>query len=148
MDLLNSTLKEHAEYIKAKKISSKEMVKYYLNRIEKYDKIINSFITINNGASEEAEAYDNQNSDKPFAGVPIALKDNMVTKGLLTTCASNILNNFNPPYDATVVQHLKDAGFIILGKLNMDEFAMGSSCETSYFKKTVNPNIPIEFLVV
>jgi len=142
MDLLNSTLKEHAEYIKAKKISSKEMVKYYLNRIEKYDKIINSFITINNGASEEAEAYDNQNSDKPFAGVPIALKDNMVTKGLLTTCASNILNNFNPPYDATVVQHLKDAGFIILGKLNMDEFAMGSSCETSYFKKTVNPYDP------
>jgi aspartyl-tRNA(Asn)/glutamyl-tRNA(Gln) amidotransferase subunit A len=142
MDLLNSTLKEHAEYIKAKKISSKEMVKYYLNRIEKYDKIINSFITINNGALEEAEAYDNQNSDKPFAGVPIALKDNMVTKGLLTTCASNILNNFNPPYDATVVQHLKDAGFIILGKLNMDEFAMGSSCETSYFKKTVNPYDP------
>lgn len=140
MDLLNSSLKTHVELLKNKKISSKEMVDFYLGRIKKYDNVINSFITLNPEAQKEAEAYDSgAYSDKPFAGIPIAVKDNMVTKGLLTTCGSNILNNFIPPYDATVIKELKDAGFIILGKLNMDEFAMGSSCETSFYKKTVNP---------
>ncbi|MEF3255005.1 MAG: Asp-tRNA(Asn)/Glu-tRNA(Gln) amidotransferase subunit GatA [Deferribacterales bacterium] len=143
MDMLNSSLKEHAAFIREKKVSSKEMVSYYLERIEKYDKKLNAFITLNESVFQEAEEYDNRvakNDDlPPFAGVPIALKDNMVTKGLLTTCASRILSNFIPPYDATIVEDLKKAGFLILGKLNMDEFAMGSSCETSYFKKTVNP---------
>ncbi|MCA1980487.1 MAG: Asp-tRNA(Asn)/Glu-tRNA(Gln) amidotransferase subunit GatA [Calditerrivibrio sp.] len=143
MDLLNATLKTHAELIRSKKISSKEMLHFYLDRINRYDSRINAFITINEKALEEAEKYDSMVSNNedipPFAGVPIALKDNMVTKDLLTTCSSNILNNFVPPYDATVVKHLKDAGFIIIGKLNMDEFAMGSSCETSFYKKTVNP---------
>lgn len=143
MDLLNLSLKKHAEIIKSKKLSAKEMVEFYLKRIERYDRIINSFITLNENALKEAESYDNGvNCEKPFAGVPIAVKDNMVTKDLKTTCASNILNNFIPPYDGTVIQHLKDAGFIILGKLNMDEFAMGSSCETSFFKKTINPYDP------
>lgn len=143
MDLLNATLKKHAELIKSKKVSSKEIVNFYLDRINRYDGKINAFLTLNEKALDEAEKYDSMISKgedvPPFAGVPIALKDNIVTKDLLTTCASNILNNFVPPYDATVVRHLKEAGFIILGKLNMDEFAMGSSCETSYYKKTVNP---------
>ncbi|MCX8085027.1 MAG: Asp-tRNA(Asn)/Glu-tRNA(Gln) amidotransferase subunit GatA [Calditerrivibrio sp.] len=146
MDLLNATLKDHADFIKNKKISSKEMVEFYLKRVEKYDPVVNAFISINYKAIEEAKAYDEQIAKgtplPPFAGVPIALKDNMVTKDLLTTCGSRILENFIPPYDGTVVRLLKDAGFIILGKLNMDEFAMGSSCETSYYKKTVNPYDP------
>ena len=141
--MLNIKIKELRQKLSDKDISSVELIKYYHNRINRFDPEIKSFISLNETALEEASLIDQKRAKgdhlPPFAGIPIALKDLIITKNIPTTCGSKILEHFIPPYDATVTKHLKDAGFIIMGKLNMDEFAMGSSCETSYFNKTRNP---------
>lgn len=109
-----------------------DLVRQSLEEIRRLDPTLKSFITV----LDEAQIEINEG---PFKGIPIAIKDNIVTKGVRTTCASKILENYVPPYDATVVKKLKKAGFAIVGKTNLDEFAMGSSTERSAFFVTCNP---------
>src|SRR5262249_34445261 len=129
--------------LKAKKFSSEEITKAYLARIAQLDPQLNSFITVcEESALTAARAADKniaQNQIKPLTGIPIAHKDIFCTKGIKTTCGSKILSNFIAPYDATLVMQLKQAGTVLLGKTNMDEFAMGSSNENSFFGPVKNP---------
>tara|TARA_B100000609_G_scaffold169594_1_gene143788 strand:- start:677 stop:2128 length:1452 start_codon:yes stop_codon:yes gene_type:complete len=133
------TIKEIKSMISSKEISNKEVVQevYKLIRGNEH---LNAFITLNEQKSiEKAEALDKKVSELPLAGIPIAQKDLFCTKGLRTTCGSKILDNFIPPYSATVIKNLENAGCISVGKTNMDEFAMGSSNETSNFGNVFNP---------
>jgi len=133
------TIKEIKEMISSKEISNKEIVQEVYKLI-KDNNHLNAFITLNEEISiNKAEELDNEASNLPLAGVPIAQKDLFCTKGLRTTCGSKILENFIPPYSATVIENLEDAGCISVGKTNMDEFAMGSSNETSNFGNVYNP---------
>lgn len=136
-------LKELRNLLDNKKIGAVELVKEHLNQIEKYDKNLNSFITI---CADEAianakiaqSAIDNGKS-KLLTGFPISIKDNIITKDIKTTCASKMLSDFVPPYNATVIQKIIESGAVIIGKTNMDEFAMGSTTQTSYFGNVKNP---------
>lgn len=144
MDIYSMTAVELSKAIRDGKVKVIDAVEAYLNRIEKIDNEFGCFITINSDnirekAHEVQKQIDNGELSGPLAGVPIAIKDNICTKGLKTTCASHILDNFVPTYNATVIELLEKAGAIIIGKTNMDEFAMGSTTETSYFKCTKNP---------
>jgi len=133
------TIKEIKKMISSKEISNKEIVQEVYKLI-KDNNHLNAFITLNEETSiNKAEELDNKASDLPLAGIPIAQKDLFCTKGLRTTCGSKILENFIPPYSATVIENLEDAGCISVGKTNMDEFAMGSSNETSNFGNVYNP---------
>ena len=138
-----STIHEYAELLKQRKLSSVELTKQYLARIEKADAQIGSYITVCPDEALSAAGKADERIAKGEAtlltGIPVGIKDNICTEGITTTCASKMLYNFVPPYDATVTKRLKNEGAVILGKLNMDEFAMGSSTESSYFKKTKNP---------
>ena len=138
-----STIHEYAELLKQRKLSSVELTKQYLARIEKADAQIGSYITVCPDEALAAAGKADERIAKGEAtlltGIPVGIKDNICTEGITTTCASKMLYNFVPPYDATVTKRLKNEGAVILGKLNMDEFAMGSSSESSYFKKTKNP---------
>ena len=125
-----------------KELSVTDLTTKVLNQIENDQDKLNDFITINHDdALSQAKAIDEKgvDPDNIWCGVPIALKDNIITKGLKTTAASKMLSNFTPIYDATVVKKLKDNGVIIIGKTNMDEFAMGGSTETSFYGDTHNP---------
>ena len=142
------SLIEWQKRTKKGKTSSKEIIKYYLEQIKKKNQQINAFLAINQKALQEAQRADEEIRksksvdlfrEKPLLGLPIAVKDNFCTKSLPTTAASKVLENYIPPYDATVVQRLKKAGAIILGKTNMDAWAHGSSTETSGFGPTHNP---------
>ncbi|SMC16385.1 aspartyl/glutamyl-tRNA(Asn/Gln) amidotransferase subunit A [Desulfacinum hydrothermale DSM 13146] len=137
------TIHETRQVLLRKEASVTEVVNAYLERIEKLDPSLNSYlIVLADQALEEARAYDTGAlplQDRPLGGVPLALKDVLCTQGVRTTCGSRILEDFIPPYDATVVQRLKESGAIFLGKTNMDEFAMGSSNENSAFGPTRNP---------
>ena len=125
--------------ISQKEISNKEIIQEVYKLIDE-NKHLNAFITLNEESSlKKAAALDKNPSDLPLAGIPIAQKDLFCTKGVRTTCASNILNNFIPPYSATVIENLEKADCISIGKTNMDEFAMGSSNETSFFGNVQNP---------
>ncbi len=118
--------------------SSEEIVSEYFERIESSK--LNAFITLaKESALSRAQEIDAEGHEGILAGIPVAIKDNISTKGILTTCASKILTGYVPPYDAHVIERLKDAGAIIIGKTNMDEFAMGTSTETSYYGVTKNP---------
>lgn len=143
MSFINLSLKALTEGLENKEFSSKELVQFYLDRIEKYDGEVQAFNYVNENAVAQAEAIDAKRAKgetlPKFAGVPIALKDLLITKGMPTTCSSKILEGFIPPFNGTAVSLVEDAGFINLGKLSMDEFAMGSSNETSAFAKTRNP---------
>lgn len=145
MDLYKLTATELSKMLQNKEISSVELTESVFQRINSVEDKVNAYITLNNDlAIKKAKEIDERraNGEKlnPLAGIPIGIKDNICTKDMLTTCASKILYNFVPPYNATVVEKLLNNDVIITGKLNLDEFAMGSSCESSYFKKTKNPH--------
>ena len=144
MNIMSLTAVELGKRIKAKEISVEEAVTAALDAIEKKEKLVNSFVTVDReGALKRAKEVQKQIDDGtltgPLAGVPVAIKDNMCTKDLLTTCSSKILYNFIPTYTAEAVLNLEKAGAVILGKTNMDEFAMGSTTETSAYGETKNP---------
>ena len=136
---LDLSIREIHELLVDKKITPLDLVDEALERIEE-NKDLNAFITINDKVREEASALGEVEPDNIFFGIPIAVKDNIVTKDLKTTCASHILDNFIPIYDATIVEKLKENKLLIIGKANMDEFAMGSTSETSYFGTPLNPH--------
>jgi len=138
------TLLDAAKAVRDRKISSRELTRALLSRIERHNPKINAYLTVlPEAAMREAAARDEELARGelrgPLHGVPVGLKDIFCTKGIRTTCGSRILHNFDPPYDATVAGKIRDAGAILLGKQNMDEFAMGSSTETSFFGPTLNP---------
>lgn len=144
MNLTSLTAMELGKKIRSREISVEEAVKDALAQIQKKEADIHSFVTIDTeGAVRQAQEIQKQIDSglckSPLAGVPMAVKDNMCTKGLLTTCSSKMLSGFVPTYTAEAVDRLKQAGAVILGKTNMDEFAMGSTTETSYFGPTRNP---------
>ena len=139
MTIKYKSIKEIKKMISNKEISNVEIVNEVFKNISENEHL-NAFITLNEEDSIKKAAYlDNNPSDLALSGIPLAQKDLFCTKGLRTTCGSNILNNFIPPYSATVIENLENAGCISVGKTNMDEFAMGSSNETSFFGNVQNP---------
>lgn len=144
MDILNMSALELSKNIQAGVISVREVVDAYINVIEEKDKEINAFITIDKKAvykrvEEVQEGIASGKYKGKLAGVPIAVKDNICTKGIRTTCASKMLENFVPTYDAHVVEKINEAGLVIIGKTNMDEFAFGCTTENSAYGATKNP---------
>ena len=136
---LDLDIRKIHELLVNKEITPLDLVDEALSRIEE-NKDLNAFITINDKVREEASELGEVDPDNLFFGIPIAVKDNIVTKDLKTTCASHILENFIPIYDATVVEKIRENKMLIIGKTNMDEFAMGSTSETSYFGSPLNPH--------
>ncbi len=144
MNLMSLTAVELGKEIKAKKVTVREAVMAALDQIESLDGTYNSYVTVDREgalkrADEVQKLIDAGELDSPLAGVPVAIKDNMCTKDMLTTCSSKILGNFYPVYTAEAVINLEKAGAVIIGKTNMDEFAMGSTTETSAYGVTRNP---------
>ncbi|GAA1163599.1 aspartyl-tRNA(Asn)/glutamyl-tRNA(Gln) amidotransferase subunit A [Kitasatospora gansuensis] len=143
-ELIKRTAAETAAAIASGEVSAVEVAQAHLDRIDAVDKKVNAFLHVDTeGALSAARAVDEKRAKGevlgPLAGVPLALKDVFTTKGVPTTCGSKILEGWIPPYDATLTTRLKDAGVVILGKTNMDEFAMGSSTENSAYGPTGNP---------
>lgn len=143
MDLNNLTIASAKKGLKEKKFSSLELTQAYLERIKSVEPKIKAYVTVaEEEALKNAKAADEKlakGEDLPLLGIPLSIKDNFNTTGILTTASSNVLNNFIPPYDATVVSKLKEAGMVLLGKTNLDAFAHGSSTETSDFGASKNP---------
>lgn len=144
LELCYLTAHELHRLLHKREVSAEEICRAFLSRIEAVEDKIRAFVTVTADlALEQARAVDRKiaagEEIPPLAGIPVAVKDNICTRGVRTTCSSRILYNFIPPYDATVVQKLKAAGTVFLGKTNMDEFAMGSSTENSGFFPTANP---------
>ena len=144
MSITELTAVELGKKIQAGEISAVEAVQASLDRIDRAEEQIHAYVTIDREdalkrAVQVQEKIEKGTLSGPLAGVPVAIKDNLCTKGLKTTCSSKILYDFVPPYSATAVENLERAGAVILGKTNMDEFAMGSTTETSAFGITRNP---------
>lgn len=137
------TLAQLSKSLSAREFSSRELTQHYLNRIKKYDKKLNSFITVcEDSALQAADAADARRAkgdNHPLLGIPLAQKDIFCTKGVKTSCGSKMLDNFIAPYDAFIIEQFNKAGMVMLGKTNMDEFAMGSSNETSFYGAVCNP---------
>jgi aspartyl-tRNA(Asn)/glutamyl-tRNA(Gln) amidotransferase subunit A len=142
-NLLDLTIVQLREMLKKKEISSVELTRYYLERMSRIDNEIKAYVRPTEEVAlkmaREADEKIARGEEAPLLGIPLGIKDILCTKGIETTCASHILKGFIPPYDATVMKKLKEAGYVHLGKLNMDEFAMGSSTENSAFQTTRNP---------
>ncbi|KFO66983.1 glutamyl-tRNA amidotransferase [Smithella sp. SCADC] len=143
MELNQLTIHGLQEKIKNGDVSATQITESVFSRIDAVEERVHSYIRLIKDEALAAAAKADENikkgNIKPLTGIPVALKDIVCTKGIITTCGSHILHNFVPPYNATVVEKLKDAGAVFVGKTNMDEFAMGSSTETSYFGPTRNP---------
>mgnify|MGYP000908585702 FL=1 len=144
MEITELTVHELIEKLKNKELTSTEITQSYIDRIKEKEPEVQAFVTtLEDEAIKQAKEIDEKRAtgeiENNLAGIPIGIKDNMCTKGIKTTCSSHMLENFVSPYDATVVEKLKSENLIDLGKLNMDEFAMGGSTEYSYFHKTYNP---------
>ena len=143
MSMHTRTIAELGTALKARDISSEELTRDYLSRIEQYDRALNSYITVTTEqAVQQARAADRRiaaGEAGPLTGIPLAQKDIFCTNGVRTSCGSRMLDNFVAPYDATVIRRFNVAGAVMLGKTNMDEFAMGSSNETSYYGAVKNP---------
>jgi len=139
----DKTLAQQAAMLQNSRISSAELVAHYLERIDRYNPALNAYLQVDAEGAQAAASQADQaraaGNAGPLTGIPIAHKDIFCTKGIATTCGSKILENFKAPYNATVVDKLGDAGMVMLGKANMDEFAMGSSNENSYFGPVANP---------
>lgn len=133
------TCAEILKLYKENKATPRQVIDSVLKRIAEEDKKLKAFIRIDKDSIETQLDAIEDKKDKPLYGIPVAIKDNICVKDEETTCASHILEGFRPPYNATVIERLKDRGAILLGKTNMDEFAFGSSCETSYYGPTKNP---------
>jgi aspartyl-tRNA(Asn)/glutamyl-tRNA(Gln) amidotransferase subunit A len=140
-DLLRYSIAELQRLYRERKASVREVVQSYLDSIAAREPRIRAFLQVfNDAALDEAAKLDEKGFDgRPLYGVPVAIKDNLCTRGISTTCASKILEGYLPPYNATVIDRLRAAGAVIVGKTNLDEFAMGSSCENSAFQVTRNP---------
>tara|TARA_B100001750_G_C15516698_1_gene607810 strand:+ start:734 stop:2203 length:1470 start_codon:yes stop_codon:yes gene_type:complete len=142
-ELKNLTIHEARKMLDSRKISSKELTNIFLERIQKVDQSTNAYITVTTEfALQQADIADEKiriGEQKPLTGIPMQLKDNMSTAGIKTTCASKMLENYIPSYNCTVADRLFSEGAILLGKGNLDEFAMGSSTENSYYASTANP---------
>ena len=141
-------IKEISQQLISRQITSLELTQHYLQRIKKENPKINAYISVLEkealAAAKESDIYLAKKQPRSeVEGIPLAIKDNICLEGTLTTCGSKILSNFIAPYDATVIDKLKKGGAVFLGKTNMDEFAMGSSTETSYFGPTKNPLDPL-----
>ncbi|MFC1915923.1 amidase, partial [Chloroflexota bacterium] len=129
------TIHEAHQLLKSKQLSSVELTQAYLERISQVEPEVHAFVTVTDElALRQAHKADElmaSGNTNPLTGIPVLLKDNMCTRGIRTTCSSKVLENLVPPYDATVVEKLNDCNAVIIGKANMDEFAMGSSTENS-----------------
>ena len=143
MELYKLTIHELHEKLKNKEISAKELTESVFKRLSETEEKIKAYLTITKDEAqketEEADKNIKSGNASPLTGIPLAIKDNICTDGIKTTCASRILESFIPPYDAAVITKLKKSGYILVGKTNMDEFAMGSSTENSAFGATRNP---------
>lgn len=143
MELYSLTIHELHELIRNREVTSQEATESVLNRMESIEKKVHAYITVTQElAMEQAKQADEtikRGEGSTLTGIPLAIKDILCVKGVKTTCGSRILENFIAPYDATVIKKLKEKGAVFLGRTNMDEFAMGSSTETSYFGATRNP---------
>ncbi len=143
MSLHTNTLKQLSTELKSKSVSSVELTRHFLDRIEKFDGDLNSFVTVTKdhalAQAKQADELIAKGKAGPLTGIPISQKDIFCTEGIKTSCGSKMLDNFISPYNATVVEKFNQAGAVMLGKLNMDEFAMGSSNETSFYGPVSNP---------
>ena len=143
MDVTKYKIRDLRSLLDSKKISAAELSGEYLKRIDKYDPSISSYITVTKETAaedaEKAQKIIDAGNASALCGIPVSVKDNICTEGIKTTCSSKILENFIPPYSATVIQKLRQHNIVLLGKTSLDEFAMGGSTQTSAFAKTKNP---------
>ena len=144
MEILSCTAVELGRKIKEKELTAVQATQAVLDQIDRVENTVHAYVTVDKEgalkkAAEIQKKIDNGELTGPLAGVPVAIKDNMCTEGMLTTCSSKILYNFVPTFTAEAVKRLEDAGAVIIGKTNMDEFAMGSTTETSAYGVTRNP---------